>query len=117
MLSRRGEVSLWCLREIFNLDSAGRLRSTICAWHGWDLLTALSNVLGGKVCIVSSVSLDSVQSLACLFRGDSLQLLGLLSNNVGCMLVLRIDELLVLGIDERDEECDRGCEKSKSPAR
>lgn len=45
MFSGRREVSPWCLREVVDLDSAGGLGGAICSCHGWDLLTALSNVL------------------------------------------------------------------------
>lgn len=115
MGSSRREIGLGGLREVINLDRVAGLRSSVRGWH-WDLLTALSNILGSEVCIVASICLDRFQALACLLSCDALQLLCLLVDNLGYVLVLRVDEFFILCVHEWDKEGHRSCEKSKAPS-
>ena len=80
-------------------------------WHlSLNLLSALSNVLRCNIGVFSGVSLDGLGSFASLLGRQITELLCLLDGDIGNVLVLRVDQLFVLSVDERDEEGDTGSE-------
>jgi hypothetical protein len=105
-----GKVALGCSWEVLVLDArlCARLRY-------WNLLSRLSNQLRSLVRIVASVGLDSLESLPSVLACESLDLLGLLANDLAGVLDLGIDELLVHDIDKWSEVDDTGGKKSHAP--
>lgn len=65
--------------------------------------------------VVASVLLADSGDLLSLLLGNASDLGGLSANDIRCLLDLRVDELLVAGVNEGHEEGERGAENGKTP--
>lgn len=65
--------------------------------------------------VVANILLGDLGGLGSVLAGHAAQLLGLGVNHISSLSQVVVDQLLVGGVDQRGEEGDGGCDKSKTP--
>jgi hypothetical protein len=113
------EFLLWRSREVLTLVSRDILllnRSGFSLGDGGrDRAASATNHLLSPGSIVSCILLCSLGGSGGMVASELLDLLGLGVDDVGCVLDVVVDELLVRLVDERGEEDDRGADQGEAP--
>jgi hypothetical protein len=111
LLRRSREVLTLVSRDVLLLDRSGFGLGD----GGRNRAASATNHLLSLGCIFSCILLCGLGGSGSMVAGEFLDLLGLGVDDVGCVLDVVVNQLLVRLVDERGEEDDRGGDQGEAP--